>query len=207
MIAAIQNAMRLQALRAAGHKTTSRYGIVTSYDPNKYSAKVSIQPEGIASGFLPVAAIWAGNGWGFFAPPSIGSQVVVVFIDGDLTSGFIACACFNSTTSPLAVPAGELWIVHKNGQFAKFTNDGKLTFSDGQGATFQFDGSGNIVSQSSQWTHTGPVEFKSAVHFDDNVQVDKTLIATIDVIGGGKSLKTHLTTGVTVGTGISGPPQ
>lgn len=206
MIGAIQNSMRLQAQRAAGHKITSRYGIVTSYDPNKYAAKVLIQPEGFASGFLPVATIWAGNGWGCFSPPSAGDQVVVVFIDGDLTAGYIACASFNSTRIPMAAQSGELWLVHAKGGFFKLTNDGKVSFSDGHGATLAMDGGGNINSAATQWIHTGAVEFKNAVHFDDNVQVDKTLTATTDVIGGGKSLKTHTHSGVTSGGGTSGPP-
>jgi phage baseplate assembly protein V len=203
---AILNAMRLQARRATAHKTISRYGTVTSYDPNKYSAKVLIQPEGIATGFLPVAAPWAGNGWGFFAPPSAGDQVVVVFIDGEITAGHVLQPCFNTSVQPLSVPSGELWIVHKNGQFAKFTNDGKLTFGDGHGASLEFDGSGNLVTAANNWTHTGTVTFQDDVTFSKDVTVDQTLTATMDVVGGNVSLKTHLTSAVQVGTGISGLP-
>jgi phage baseplate assembly protein gpV len=39
------------------------------------------------------------------------------------------------------------------------------------------------------------------------VNVDKTVTATTDVVGGGKSLKSHIHTGVTSGSGTSGPPQ
>ena len=191
MIGALNNAMRLQAQRAAT-KTHSRLGIVTGYDPNKYAVKVSIQPEGIATGFIPLAAAWAGNGWGFFAPPSINDPVSVIFIDGELTAGYAECCFFNAALIPQAVPSGELWIVHAMGGYFKLTNDGKVSFNDGHGASFVMDGSGNINSAATQWTHTGAVEFKSGVHFDGNVQVDQTLTANTDVIGGGKHLATHV---------------
>ena len=42
--------------------------------------------------------------------------------------------------------------------------------------------------------------------FNGDVQVNGTLTATTDVIGGGKSLKTHTHSGVTPGSGTSGPP-
>lgn len=206
MIGALNNAMRLQAQRAAGLKTHSRLGIVTGYDPNKYSVKVSLQPEGIATGFIPFAAAWAGNGWGFFAPPSIHDPVSVIFLDGELTAGYAECCFFNAALVPLAVPSGEMWIVHANGGSFKLMNDGKVSFNDGHGASLVMDGSGNINSAATQWTHTGAVEFKNAVHFDDNVQVDKTLTANTDVVTGAISLKNHKTSLVQPGTGTSGLP-
>ncbi len=42
--------------------------------------------------------------------------------------------------------------------------------------------------------------------FENDVDVGATLTASTDVIGGGKSLKTHTHSGVTVGGGNTGPP-
>lgn len=223
-IGALQNAMRLQAIRAAANRHGVLAGVVTSYDPDRYAAKVTLQPDSLNTGWLPVAAHWIGNGWGMFSPPSPGDQVNVEFIDGDIGAGTVTSRIWDDNNKPLAVPAGEWWLVHAKGQAFKLTNDGQLMITDGHGAiitmdgkgkltltdshgvTVVFDGQGNIVSQASQWTHTGPVEFKSAVHFDDNVQVDKTLTANTDVIGGGKSLKSHVHSGVQTGGGNTGPP-
>lgn len=47
----------------------------------------------------------------------------------------------------------------------------------------------------------------SAVEINGNVEVIGTVTATVDVVGGGKSLKTHKHTGVQTGGGVSGPPQ
>ncbi|MDB6104034.1 MAG: phage baseplate assembly protein [Gammaproteobacteria bacterium] len=184
-IGPLQNAMRLQALRSAANTFGVRSGTVTSYNPNKYAAKVTLQPDSLMTGWLPVASLWVGNGWGLFTPPSPGDQVNVEFVDGDVGAGTVTSRIWDNNNRPLAVPAAECWLVHKSGSFIKFTNDGKLTLSDAHGATLQLDGAGNIVSQATQWTHTGPM------HVTGNVQVDQTLTANTDVVGGGKSLKNH----------------
>lgn len=195
MLGALQNAMRLQALRSAGIKITSRLGLVTGYKPNKYAVKVSLQPEGVQTGFIRVAAAWLGAGWGMYAPPSIGDQVAVIFIDGDVSAGFAVCGLFDNAHAPTSVPSGEFWLVHKSGQSVKLTNDGKLTLSDGHGAAWALNGDGTT-------SVTGPVTFSDNVHFVKDVQVDQTLTADLDVVGGGISLRghTHLVSGVQTGS-------
>lgn len=199
-IGALQNAWRLQALRAAGDRRGVLSGVVTSYNPNRYSAKVTLQPDGLRTGWLPVAAHWIGNGWGMFSPPSPGDQVNVEFIDGEIGAGTVTSRIWDDNNRPLAVPAGEWWLVHQSGQSIKLTNDGKMTFDDGQGATFVLDGAGNIVQTAKQTTINGPV------HITGDVTVDKTLTANTDVIGGGKSLKNHVHPGVQSGGSNTGPP-
>lgn len=198
--ALLQNAMRLQAqAAAASSRAEPRIGLVSGYDPNRYAVKVTLQPEGNETGWIPLGAVWVGNGWGLFAPPSLGDQVEVSFLEGSSEAGCALLRFFNDVDQPLAVPSGELWIVHKKGGLFKLLNTGAVTFSDGQGATFTLNGDGTITSAATQWTHTGPV------HFTDNVQVDKTLTATTDVVGGGKSLKTH--THPDPQGGNTGPPN
>lgn len=177
--------MRSIALQSANLRSHARIGTISGYDPSKQAVKVLLQPEAVETGWIPLGSVWVGNGWGAVFAPVMGSQVEVTFLDGHPESGSANLRFFSNLEAGPAAPAGELWLVHKKGQSFKLTNDGKLTISDGQGATLTLDGSGNIVSQATQWTHTGPVRFT------DNVQVDKTLTATTDVMGGGKSLKTH----------------
>lgn len=201
-----QNVMRQHALAITNLRSHARVGTISGYDPNKQCVKVLLQPEAQETGWIPLGSLWVGNGWGMVCAPTLGSQVEVTFVDGHPEAGSANLRFFSNKETGPAAPAGEFWLVHKNGQSIKLTNDGKLAIDDGHGATITLDGAGNIVSQSTKWTHTGQVEFKSKVHFDDDVQVDKTLTANTDVIGGGVSLKNHLTSGVTAGTGTSGPP-
>lgn len=89
----------------------------------------------------------------------------------------------------------------------KVEHQGDLTANTGGSATVDIAGdasvkvAGSITSQAASWTHTGPVTFT------DNVQVDKTLTATTDVVGGGKSLKGHTHGGVASGTASTTAPQ
>src|ERR1700744_3959855 len=155
MIGTILNAMRLQAQKTTADDTVSRTGVVTSYDPNTNMARVTLQPDSVESGWLPIKALWVGNNWGLFAPPSINNLCTVVFTDGDLNGGYVDGVFWNNDASapdtPLAVQSGEFWLVHAKGQFVKLTNDGKLAVSDGQGATVTLDGTGKIVSAANQW--------------------------------------------------------
>jgi phage baseplate assembly protein V len=199
MMKVLLNAVRLQVQRAMSSIVTSRPGSIKSFDPNTMTAVVELQPDGDLTGWLPVASAWIGNGWGMFAPPNIDDLVDVVFINGDINAGVIEGRFYNQQNKPLAVQSGEFWLVHESGAFFKLLNSGALTISDGQGATVTLDGSGNIASKGA-WTHNG------TMHITDNVQVDKTLTANTDVVGGGKSLKTHVHSGVQTGGGNSGPP-
>jgi phage baseplate assembly protein V len=196
----LQNAVRMQAIATANLRSHPKIGTISGYDQSKHAVKVELQPAGNETGWIPLGALWVGNGWGMFCAPSLGTQVEVTFVDGNQEAGSANLRFFSNVEGALPAPSGEFWLVHKSGQSVKLTNDGKLTIDDAHGATVTLDGAGNIASQAKQWTHAGPV------HFTDNVQVDKTLTANTDVIGGGISLKNHKTTLVQPGTGQSGPP-
>jgi hypothetical protein len=142
-------AMRQEAMKAIGERATTRLARITSYDPNNYSAKVSIQPEGHLTGWLPVLATWVGNGWGMFCPPSIGDLVDVHFQEGDINSGMVGMRLFNDGERPLPTPSGEFWLVHQSGAFLKLTNDGKLMVNsqveiDATAPTISITAAGNV---------------------------------------------------------------
>lgn len=103
-----------------------RLGTVTSVNPAMATARVTLQPEGVLTGWLPILSVWTGSGWGMCCPPSPGDQVLVVAQEGDAEHGVIVgCAYSNTHKSPNA-PVGELWLVHKTGSFIKLQNDGTI---------------------------------------------------------------------------------
>lgn len=184
MMKGLLNTMRGQASMALNGKTFVRLGLVDSVDPGNYSAKVRIQPEDVLTNWLPIASPWVGNGWGLFAPPTVGDMVEVQFPSGDPESGFISQRLYNDIDRPLNVPAGEFWLVHKSGSMLKFHADGSVEIKANAG----------ITSSATSWAHTG------------NITVTGTLTATTDVVGGGKSLKTHVHSGVQTGGSNTGAP-
>ena len=127
-------------------------------------------------------------------PPSVGEQVVFACPEGELG---------------LAIPLGSLWCEAFPAPDA--TAKALVRFADGgifaydpaahhadltlpAGATLAIEADGGI-------TITGPVSIEG------DVTVTGTLTASEDVIGGGKSLKTHKHTGVQAGGAVSGTPQ
>lgn len=120
------NLLRGQAAQADQAWAHPRVAIVTSVDPSLSSARATIQPEGILSGWLPIATSWAGNGWGFVCPPQVGDQVIVVAQEGDSEQGLIVGRLWSANANPPNAAPGECWLVHKTGTYIKLLNDGSL---------------------------------------------------------------------------------
>ena len=103
-----------------------RFGTVMSVNPMAATARVTLQPEGVLSGWLPVLSPWVGSGWGMCCPPSPGDQVLVLAQEGDAEHGMIIGCAFSNIQQPPNTPVGELWLVHKSGSFIKLRNDGTV---------------------------------------------------------------------------------
>ncbi len=216
MIGPLQNAMRLQALRATGGREVTRVAVVTGYDPNAYAAQVNVLPDEISSGWLPIASPWIGNGWGLFLPPNIGDMVSVSFFEGHLEAGYVELRFWNSIDLPVAVPSGEFWLLHKSGSLMKFTNDGKVAVTSHSdlnvtvGGNLNANVTGNVsarVSGSVSANVTGNVNVTApTLALTGNLTVSGTIVAQGEVTGNGKHLSTHTHSGVTSGSSNTGPP-
>jgi uncharacterized protein involved in type VI secretion and phage assembly len=121
--------MRREAARQQDNVGKTKLGTVTSYDPNNFAVKVMLQPEGIETGWMPVASPLVGNGWGMFLPPSSGDQVIVSFQENGHEVPLATLRLYDDKNRPLIVPSGEMWLVHETGSYLKLTNDGKVSFN------------------------------------------------------------------------------
>jgi hypothetical protein len=155
-IQGLLNIIRRECQRVLAQRPTTRMGIVDTYDPALYCAKVRLQPEDpdhperSLTGFLPIASEWVGNGWGLVCPPTAGDVVDVHFQEGGKNAGYISKRFFSSVTLPPMVssagaPSGEFWLVHQSGSFLKFTNDGKVTINSA--SDMDFISAGKIIMQ------------------------------------------------------------
>ena len=120
------NAFKGVAGQSAGAYGQPRIGVVTSFDPQTYSARLRIQPEDTLTGWLPILAIWAGAGWGLACPPAPGDQVVMIGQEGDTQQGIILGRLWSAKTMPPAAPSGALWLVHGSGSCIKLNEDGSI---------------------------------------------------------------------------------
>lgn len=116
--------------RWSASRYTERHGLVTSYDPKTYLAKVAFQPEGHESGWLPVETGHIGNGYGIAIGLQTGSgqgnqqqnsqggqqsnnqgdQVIVRYQEGDFESGKIVQRVHSDQDKPPQVQSGEIVI-------------------------------------------------------------------------------------------------
>ena len=201
-----------------------RLGLVTSYDPSKYAVKVSMQPDNVESGWVPLAAQAVGNGWGILTPPAIGDQILVLMQESDPDAGVAAWCLFNSVDVPPAVPTQEFWMVHKTGSYLKFLTDGsvsvnvaknltavvagttQVTATGAVTLTAQSDVTANISGKlSASVSGTGTLS-ASSWSITGNVSLSGTFTATGDVIGNGHNLTSHVHGGVSPGSSNSGTP-
>ena len=120
------NAMKAHAGALDRSQGQPRFATVASVDPARYAARVSLQPEGVLTGWLPILSPWVGAGWGLVCPPSPGDQVLVLPQEGDGEHGVIAGGSFSDIARPPDAPPGELWLVHKSGSFIKLASDGTV---------------------------------------------------------------------------------
>lgn len=132
----LNRAAQLQAALINAQIVKVKIGEVTSYNPDKYQAKVKLQPEGLLTGWLPISSQWVGASWGCFMPPAIGQHVRVEFLDGQIDVGIITGMQFSNAFPPVSVPAGEMLMQHKSGSLMHFDNAGNVIQTAAQGMTF-----------------------------------------------------------------------
>jgi hypothetical protein len=131
------NQLKAQSAQQDQGWAQPRLAMVSSVDPATATARVMIQPEGVLSGWLPIASAWVGAGWGLACLPAPGDQVVVIWQEGNAEHGIVVARLWSNVAAPPAAPVGEFWVVHRSGSFLKLCNDG------------------SIQSSAGTWTHTG----------------------------------------------------
>ena len=105
-------------------------GTITSVDPDKYMAKVMLEPSGIETGWLQIGTSYAGSGFGLWALPSIGTEVLVVFEHGSLNAGKIVLSNWNDTDAPPSgLQPGQVVLIHSTGSLLKFDTDGSVSLT------------------------------------------------------------------------------
>jgi phage baseplate assembly protein gpV len=134
-----------------------RWGLVTGYDPVNHLAKVTTQPDGNQTGWLPILTTWAGNGWGELTPLSVGQQVKLIPENGDANNLVILGPAYSTVRVPpqapnaigggnVAAAEGERIFVSKAGAVFRMCADGSGYFKPAAGTAFNIDGNA-VVGQ------------------------------------------------------------
>jgi phage baseplate assembly protein V len=152
------NLIQREVERAMAGRHSKRYGLVTSYDASKHLAKVTMQPEGQESGWLPIRTSHIGNGWGMAVGLTEGDQVELTPQEGDVEALAITGVVHSEQDSPPVVQSGEVLIKHKDGASIKFAANGSTTLTDKSGASLTMDGTGTVTMASTTLKLNGAVD-------------------------------------------------
>ena len=160
--------------------------IVALGDPDSDDGEMESPP-------IPFAAPRAGD-TRVWLPPSVGEQVLLFCPEGDLAMAVALGGLWSDSNPAPGSSARALIHFGDEGTFAYDPENHHADIDLPAGATLAINAQGGV-------TITGPVSI------DGDVTVTGTLTASEDVVGGGKSLKTHRHTAVQPGGGLSGAPQ
>lgn len=140
------NIIRREAERVADRRASGiRVGICSSYDPATHSVKLQLQPEGTNTGWMPLAAIGVGSGFGVYVGATTGHAYAAYFHEGDLEAGIIIGRLPTDAEAPVSVQAGEIVLQSPTGSLISLLQSGAVTIQDKGAATVVMDGSGNIT--------------------------------------------------------------
>jgi phage baseplate assembly protein gpV len=182
-MADLENLILRTVERWSAGRHSERHGLVTSYDPQKHLAKVTYQPEGQESGWVPIETGHIGNGYGIAVGlqpgdgKKTGDQVVVRFQEGDFESGKIVQRVHSDDQKAPVAESGEIviWTRFQNsdggsesaqggqggdGQKISLKKDGSISLTDGNGASIVMDGAGNIAVNCKKFTVSASSDIK-----------------------------------------------
>ena len=134
-------ANRLHTAAHVSLQGRARHALVSAVDPNTHSVKVTIQPEATVSGWVPDPGI-ACAGLRIACPSEVGTQVLIVPVEGDAEHPVIVARLFDTVMQPPVSPATGKPV--QPGEIGFFLSDGTyLHMSPGiiaMKATLQIDG-------------------------------------------------------------------
>lgn len=133
------------------------------------------------------------GGTRIWSPPSEGEQAVLFCPEGDIAAGIILTGLVRDSF-PAAGDGLEERIIFADGALLAYDPEAKkLTAILPAGSTAEIS--------------CDEIHITGNLTIDGDLNLTGTATADVDVIGGGKSLKSHKHLGVTAGGGVSGIPQ
>lgn len=149
-----------------------RIGIVSAVDPARHMAKIILQPEGVMSGWLPVAA-----GWSMLELPAVGQQVLAVPQEGDADSMHVVGRVFAPAGGdvPYQAPTGFASPGVNTGNTATHIVPGKeCLLRNAAGAVIRLCADGSIYTR-------GTLNHDGALNVNGNVTVAGNILAVGDI--------------------------
>lgn len=124
--------------------------VATAYNPKTHAIKGMFVPSEVESGWIPLAVMQAGDGFGVMAAPNIGSAEKldgdvfnVSFEGGNGNVGVAHHTHFSASDNPPEVKSGEILIKHQTGGSTLMKADGSIVTTHKDGGQSSWDADGN----------------------------------------------------------------
>jgi len=130
----------------------SLLGKVVAVDDDNYRVDVVVGADedageqGLALPDIPVASLFAQDGYGVWALPEVDAEVTVSFHDGDVTRPYVEAPIFHGNKAPAGFTAGTIAIRGKQGQ--------KIEMKPGSSEIVVSAGSLKLISTDKRQDHT-----------------------------------------------------
>lgn len=122
--------VKLQAASQLASLSHAVHAVVTSVDAVAHAVKVELQPDGLESGWIPDSTLAAGS-LRICCPSDIGTQVLVVPVEGDPEHPVVVARLFDVVQSPNVSPvtgkpvqAGEIGVFTSGDTYLHITSNG-----------------------------------------------------------------------------------
>jgi phage baseplate assembly protein V len=159
---------------------------------------------------------------GYFSVPRVGSRVLVIFDMGHIDSPIIIGELRDintKITSLLTDYPATYGFTDENGTTFNVDTSSKVLTIKHQGSTIIIDNNGNVDITAPNTVITGnakitgildvegAVTLENTLHVEGAITADSTIESTGDGTIEGVNIKTHTHTGVSTGSGVTGPPS
>lgn len=168
-----------------------RFGRIASVDLVAARCTVTLDEDGASGEAVTGPIRWLhGRAGGIkaWSPPSVGEEVILLCPGGAIGNA-VAMGGLSNNDAP---PAGA-------------TTTAIITFADG--AALSYDPAAHALTFTLPGGGTVAITAPGGVTIEGDVSITGTLTASEDVLGGGKSLKTHTHGGVSAGSSLTGAPS
>lgn len=191
----------IQSFNATAQTVTAQpaiQGVTTDKKQNKNYVNMPLLVD------VPIQFMTAG-GYSITCPISVGDECLIVFssrcIDGWWQSGGVQRP-IEARMHDLSDGFALIGVRSQSRTVAGYDTTKLQIRSDDHNTMIEVDKTGKVnISAPTSMTITTPL-----ATFTGNVNVSGTLTATTDVVGGGKSLSSHIHSGVTSGLSNTGAP-
>ncbi len=133
--------IRKIASQVAGQLAQPQFGIVSAVDPVAHACKVTLQPDGVETGWIPDAALACGS-LRVSSPCEVGTQVKCTPTEGDAEHPVIVARVFDATMTPAMSPLT-----------GKPAQPGEMLIAAGQAGTPETNAA---AAQHPAWVHIQP---------------------------------------------------